>query len=85
MRKKSISLVLELKYCDDDSDIDRLGIDYEYEDILGLMARKITLPVSAGRNIAVLIEAAAVNHRQSLISSETPIDIIAKRTQQMNK
>ncbi|ETJ25376.1 HPr kinase/phosphorylase, partial [human gut metagenome] len=41
--------------------------------------KKLTVPVRPGRNIAVIIEAAAVNYRYNLMSDITPVDIIESR------
>ena len=43
---------------------DRLGIDDELVDILGIKIPKITIPVKPGRNLAVILEIAARNQRQ---------------------
>ncbi|MNP09361.1 HPr kinase/phosphorylase [compost metagenome] len=51
-------------------------------DILGVNVRRLVVPVRPGRNIAVIIEAAAANYRYSLMSKVTPVDIIESR---MNK
>ena len=48
-------------------------------DILGVPVRKLTVPVRPGRNIAVIIEAAAVNYRYSLMSNVSAVDIIESR------
>lgn len=42
---------------------DRLGMDNQYTDILGLRIPSLTIPVRPGRNLAVIIEVAAMNHR----------------------
>jgi HPr kinase/phosphorylase len=41
------------------------------------------LPIRPGRNLAVIIEAAAANFRYSLISKVTPVDIISSRIKQV--
>lgn len=43
---------------------DRLGLNDEYEDILGVKVPSVTIPVEAGRNLAVILELAAMNNRQ---------------------
>ena len=43
------------------SDLDRLQVDATYQEILGVPVRKVTIPVAAGRNLAVLVEAAVRN------------------------
>lgn len=77
--EKSISFVMHFEHWKDDGDYDRLGTDNEYVEILGVKVKKLTLPVRTGRNIAVLIEAAAANYRYSLLSDTSPIEIIERR------
>lgn len=79
LQSKSITLVMHFEHWKDDGDYDRLGLDKEYQEILGVKARKLRIPVRPGRNIAVIIEAAAVNYRYSLMSEVTPVDIIESR------
>lgn len=59
---KAIDLVVQLD-TDETEKYERLGIDDEYTSILGVNVSKITIPVRPGRNLAVIIEAAARNHR----------------------
>ena len=49
------------------------------QEILGVGVKKLRIPIRPGRNIAVIIEAAAVNYRHSLMSDVTPVDIIESR------
>ncbi|MBP3917104.1 hypothetical protein [Clostridium sp.] len=82
--KKTINLVVELVHFDETGDYDRLGDQYIYKNILGVDIRKVVIPISPGRNIAIILETAAVNYRQSLISTETAVDIIQRRTMEIN-
>jgi HPr kinase/phosphorylase len=61
-RKKSLKLIVHLYRPphDDLSKLDRLPTS-GFEDILGVKIKKVELPVMAGRNLAVLVEAAARN------------------------
>lgn len=77
--KKRITLAMHFERWQDDADYDRLGIDDEYMEILGVKVKKLTLPVRPGRNIAVIIEAAAVNYRHSKMSDVTAVDTITAR------
>ena len=79
VQEKEIKLVMHFEHWKDDNDYDRLGIDNEYMNILGMNVKKLTVPVRPGRNIAVIIEAAAVNYRYSLMSKVSPVDIIESR------
>lgn len=84
LQQKDIKLVMHFEYWKDDNDYDRLGTNYEYMDILGTSVRKLTVPIRPGRNIAVIIEAAAVNFRYALMSNETPVDIIESRMNEIS-
>lgn len=79
VQQKEIRLVMHFEHWKDDNDYDRLGIYDEYMNILGINVKKLTVPVRPGRNIAVIIEAAAVNYRYSLMSDVTPVDVIEGR------
>ncbi|NSJ93096.1 HPr kinase/phosphorylase, partial [Coprococcus sp. MSK.21.13] len=46
--------------------------------------RKIILPIRPGRNIAVIIEAAAANYRYNLNSNISPVDTISARMKEQN-
>ena len=76
---KTIGLIINLEPWKQEHDYDRLGVDGETAEILNVSVRKITLPIRPGRNIAVIIETAAVNYRYALNSDTTPVDIINAR------
>lgn len=76
---KTIGLIINLEPWKQEHDYDRLGVDGETAEILNVSVRKITLPIRPGRNIAVIIETAAVNYRYTLNSDTTPVDIINAR------
>lgn len=61
---KSVEIVVELEEWDARKSYDRLGLDEEYMDLLGVNVTKITIPVRPGRDLAMIIEVAAKNHRQ---------------------
>ncbi len=58
-----IDLVIRMEDWDQKKDYDRLGIEEETVDILGVQVPRILLPVRPGRNVPILIETAAMNHR----------------------
>ena len=76
---KTIHMVIYLEQWKDDEDYDRLGIEQTYIEILNVPIKKMTLPIRPGRNLAVIIEAAAVNYRYSLNSNISPVDTINSR------
>jgi HPr kinase/phosphorylase len=62
--KQQIDLVIKLEDWQKDADYDRLGLDEEYTEYLGNKVVCHSLPIRPGRNLAVICETAAVNHRQ---------------------
>ena len=56
-----VELIVELLPADSEVPIDRLGLDDEYQDVLGTQVPILRIPVQPGRNMAVLIEVAARN------------------------
>ena len=59
-----IDLVIEMEPWIDGKAYDRLGLSSEEAEILGVKIPKITIPVRPGRNLAVIMELAAMNNRQ---------------------
>jgi len=57
--RKRLDLVVELK--EEQQEFDRLGLEDESRDLLGVTIRKVTLPVRPGRNMSSIIEIAARN------------------------
>ena len=62
-KRKKITLLVELEKWDEKKFYDRLGLDEVYEEYLGFKIPKVTLPVRKGRNLAIIIETAAINYR----------------------
>ena len=61
---QSIDLVIKLEEWDRDREYDRLGLEEQYIEFLGNKVVCHSLPIRPGRNLAIIVEAAAVNHRQ---------------------
>ena len=61
---QSIDLVIRLEDWDKDKEYDRLGLEEEYTEYLGNKVVCHNIPIRPGRNLAVICESAAVNHRQ---------------------
>lgn len=60
---KRITLVIELEIWDEKKTYDRLGLEEETIEIINTNITKLTVPVRPGRNLSVIIEVAAMNHR----------------------
>ena len=61
---EKIDLVIKLEAWDENKQYDRLGLENNYDEILGLEKPCITIPIKPGRNLAIIIEVAAMNNRQ---------------------
>ena len=57
-------LVIKLEEWDKEKEYDRLGLEEEYIEFLGNKVVCHSLPIRPGRNLAIIVETAAVNHRQ---------------------
>ena len=60
---EKIDLVIHLEPWEDAKQYDRLGLVDEYTNILGINVPSLTIPVRPGRNLAVIVEVAAMNNR----------------------
>ncbi len=61
---ENINLVIHLEPWQAGKHYDRLGLDTQTTDIMGIQVPSLTIPVKPGRNLAIIIEVAAINHRQ---------------------
>ena len=61
---ESLDLVVQLEAWDPTKNYQRTGLENEYYDILGVSIPSTSIPVSPGRNLAVVLETAAINNRQ---------------------
>ena len=61
---EKIDMVINLEQWDNKKVYDRIGLDNEKKEILGISVDCLTIPVCPGRNLAIIIEVAAMNHRQ---------------------
>ena len=79
-----IEMVIRLENWNEHSPYDRLGLDEETTDILGVDVPLVTIPVSGGRNLAAIIETAAINNRmkeEGVRSAQIFVDNIAKHNE----
>ena len=61
---QTIDMVIKLEEWDKDKEYDRLGLEDTYTEFLGNKIICHELPIRPGRNLAVIVEAASINHRQ---------------------
>jgi len=84
-RKKSLKLIVHLHrpLGGDVSQLERLPIDASYQEVLGIKIRTVSIPVVAGRNLAVLVEAAARNFVLQQRGIDSMKEFIERHEQQM--
>ncbi len=68
---EKIDLVVSLEQWDSQKFYDRIGLETEYFEIMGLRVPMVTIPVRPGRNLAIIIEIAAMNNRQKRMGYNT--------------
>lgn len=61
---EKIDLVVQLEPWNEKKQYERLGLDKDYYEMLGLKKPTVTIPIKPGRNLAIIIEVAAMNNRQ---------------------
>ncbi len=61
---QNIDLVITLEDWSRDKEYDRLGLEEQYTEFLGNKVVCYRIPIRPGRNLAIIVESAAVNHRQ---------------------
>ena len=61
---QTIDLVITLEDWNKDKQYDRLGLEEEYTEFLGNRVVCHSIPIRPGRNLAIIVESASVNHRQ---------------------
>lgn len=61
---EKINMIVKLEQWNNNKVYDRLGLEDEYTDVLGIKIPVTTVPVKPGRNLAIIIETAAMNNRQ---------------------
>lgn len=84
LAQKRIHLVIEMEQWDDQKSYDRLGDDKLTYNILGVEFDRIVIPVSAGRNLAVVIEAASRNFRLKSMGKDA-LDELSARIREKNR
>ena len=69
-----IDLVINIVPWKDGEVYDRLGLESQYADILGIQIPSVTVPVTPGRNLAVIFEVAAMNNRQKRMGYNAAVE-----------
>ena len=74
---EKIDLVIELEQWNSEKVYDRMGVDTEYVSLLGVKIPSLTIPVKPGRNLAVILEVAAMNNRQKKMGYNAAYELLS--------
>ena len=80
---EKVDLVVQFEPWEKGKLYERLGMDEEYVEILGIKIPTLTVPVKPGRNLAVILEIAAMNNRQKRMGYNTAKEFNEKLLRQM--
>ncbi len=75
---EKINMIVQLEQWDSAKVYDRMGMEDEYTDVLGIQIPSLTIPVKPGRNLAVIIEVAAMNSRQKRMGYNAAQELLEK-------
>jgi len=81
--EKRVDLIVTLKPWQQLANIDRLGMDDEFVQVLGINVPHATIPVAPGRNIARLIEVAALQTKLKIIGYNAAKELNERLIQKM--
>ena len=82
---QNIDLIVKLEEWNKDTEYDRLGLSDQYTEILGNRVVSHSIPIRPGRNIAIIVESAAVNHRQKKMGYNAAKELYNRVTGNMHK
>ncbi len=75
---EQIDMIIQLEQWDPQKIYDRMGIENEFTEILGNKVPMLTIPVKPGRNLAIIIEVAAMNQRQKEMGYNAAAELLTR-------
>ena len=75
---EKIDIVIQMEQWDNNKVYDRMGLENQFMDILGITVPMLTIPVKPGRNLAIIIEVAAMNNRQKKMGYNAAEELLKK-------
>lgn len=83
--RQSIDLVIKLELWDSNKEYDRLGLTEEYTEILGNKIVCHSIPIRPGRNLSIIVESAAINHRQKMMGYNAAVELNNRVTDNLQR
>lgn len=84
-KTSSVDMVVELEKWKEDYEYDRLGLDSNFIEILGIKIPTILIPVRAGRNISMIIETSVINQRLKNMGHNSAIELTDRLINEQSK
>jgi HPr kinase/phosphorylase len=75
---EKLDMIIHLEVWDSSKVYDRMGMENETTEILGIKVPSLTIPVKPGRNLAIIIEVAAMNNRQKKMGYNAAQELLSK-------
>jgi HPr kinase/phosphorylase len=75
---QNIDMIIMLEHWDQTKKYDRMGMEDEVMEILGNNIPSVTIPVKPGRNLAIIIEVAAMNHRAKMMGYNSAHELLGR-------
>lgn len=82
--EQEIDLVIKLEEFNKEQDYDRLGLEEQFIEFLGNKVVCHSIPIRPGRNLAVICESAAVNHRQKKMGYNAALELYNRVTSNLS-
>ena len=82
---QEIDMVINLEPWDDHAVYDRLGLEGAVTEILGVSVPSITIPVKPGRNLASIVEVAAINNRNRKMGHNAALELTRRMDEHFKK
>jgi HPr kinase/phosphorylase len=75
---EKIDMIIHLEVWNSNKIYDRMGLENEKTEILGIAVPSLVIPVKPGRNLAIIVEVAAMNHRQKKMGYNAAQELLEK-------
>lgn len=82
---QGIDMCIKLEHWDREKEYDRFGLEEQYREFLGNKVVCHNIPIRPGRNVAIIVESAAVNHRQKKMGYNAAQELQNRVQENMNK
>ena len=79
---EKVDLIIKLEEWDENMSYERFGLDNEFTEIMGIPIPSIVIPVKPGRNLAIILEVAAMNNRQKKMGYDSAAELNKKLMEQ---